>query len=83
MTQQTPAQVVLARSECGRAFARSDVVRIAGKWVCGDCKPAFLSRVVAGGPVAASSLSYAGVGIRFAARFIDGLIFLVPQVCYM
>lgn len=80
MTQQTPAQVVLVCSECGRTFAQSDLVQIAGKWVCGDCKPAFLSRVVAGGPVAASSLSYAGVGIRFVARFIDGFVFLVPFV---
>jgi uncharacterized RDD family membrane protein YckC len=33
---------------------------------------------VAGGPAVASSLNYAGVGIRFGARFVDGLIFIVP-----
>jgi uncharacterized RDD family membrane protein YckC len=37
-----------------------------------------LSRIVAGGPAVASSLRYAGVGIRFGARFIDGLLFLIP-----
>ena len=78
MSQQMPAQPVLACSQCGRNFAHSDLVQIAGNWVCGDCKAAFLSRVMAGGPGAASPLHYAGVGIRFGARFIDGLVFIVP-----
>jgi uncharacterized RDD family membrane protein YckC len=78
MTQQAPAQPVLACAQCGKTFGQSDLVPIAGNWVCGACKPAFLSRVVAGGPAAASSLLYAGVGIRFGARFIDGLVFMVP-----
>jgi uncharacterized RDD family membrane protein YckC len=78
MTQQPPTQPVLACSQCGKMLAQSDLVQIAGNWVCGECKPAFLSRVMAGGPGAASSLRYAGVGIRFGGRFIDGLVFLVP-----
>ena len=78
MTQQAPTQQVLACAQCGRTFGQSDLVPIAGNWVCGDCKPAFLSRIVAGGPAAASSLRYAGVGIRFGARFVDGLVFMVP-----
>ncbi len=78
MTQQAPTQQVLACAQCGKSFGQSDLVPIAGSWVCGACKPAFLSRVVAGGPAAASSLQYAGVGIRFGARFIDGLVFIVP-----
>jgi uncharacterized RDD family membrane protein YckC len=78
MSQQTQTQAVLACSQCGRTFPHSDLVPIAGNRVCGDCKPAYLSRVMAGGPGAAASLSYAGVGIRFGARFIDGLVFIVP-----
>ncbi len=78
MTQQAPTQQVLACAQCGKTFGQSDLVPIAGNWVCGACKPAFLSRVVAGGPAVASSLRYAGVGIRFGARFIDGLVFMVP-----
>ena len=31
---------------------------------------------MAGGPAAISSLRYAGVGIRFGARFVDGLVFI-------
>jgi len=78
MTQQAPTQQVLACAQCGKSFGQSDLVPIAGNWVCGACKPAVLSRVVAGGPAAASSLRYAGVGIRFGARFVDGLVFIVP-----
>ena len=78
MTQQAPTQPVLACSQCGMMIGQSDLVQIAGNWVCGDCKPAFLSRIVAGGPAAASSLRYAGVGIRFGARFVDALVFIVP-----
>jgi uncharacterized RDD family membrane protein YckC len=78
MTQQAPTQPVLACAQCGKSFAQSDLVPIAGNWVCAACKPAFLSRIVAGGPAVASSLNYAGVGIRFGARFIDGLLFLIP-----
>jgi len=83
MTQQAPTQPVLACAQCGRTFGQSDLVPIAGNWVCGDCKSSFLSRVVAGGPAVASSLRYAGVGIRFGARFIDGLLFLVPFVIFL
>lgn len=78
MTQQVPVQPSLACSQCGRTFPQSDVVQVAGNWVCGDCKPAYLSRVMAGGALAPSALHFAGVGIRFGARFIDGLIFIVP-----
>jgi len=78
MIQQTPTQPVLACAQCRRTLGQSDLVPIAGNWVCCDCKAAFLSRLVAGGPVTASALQYAGVGIRFGARFVDGLVFTVP-----
>lgn len=76
MSQQVPTQVELACSQCGRMFARSDLVQVAGNWVCGACKPAYLSRVMASGPGPVTALRYAGVGIRFGARFIDGLVFI-------
>jgi uncharacterized RDD family membrane protein YckC len=80
MTPEAPSQTVLACSQCGRSFAHSDLVQIAGNWVCADCKPAFLSRVMASGAAGASPLAwrYGGFWIRFGARFIDGLIFMVP-----
>jgi uncharacterized RDD family membrane protein YckC len=60
------------------------LVQIAGNWVCADCKPAFLSRVMASGAAGASPMAwrYGGFWIRFGARFIDGLIFTVPMVIF-
>lgn len=80
MSQEAPVQTVLACSQCGRALAQSDLVHIAGNWVCADCKPAFLSRVMASGAAGASPLAwrYGGFWIRFGARMIDGLVFVVP-----
>jgi uncharacterized RDD family membrane protein YckC len=84
MSQEAPIQTVLACSQCGRALAQSDLVHIAGNWVCADCKPAFLSRVMASGAAGASPLAwrYGGFWIRFGARFIDGLIFTVPILIF-
>ncbi len=80
MSQEVPVQTVLACSQCGRALAHSDLVQIAGNWVCADCKSAFLSRVMASGAAGASPLAwrYGGFWIRFGARTIDGLVFVVP-----
>jgi uncharacterized RDD family membrane protein YckC len=79
MDTEAPIQKVWC-SQCGRALTQSDLVHIAGSWVCADCKPAFLSRVMASGAAGASPLAwhYGGFWIRFCARFIDGLIFTVP-----
>src|SRR5579862_2658021 len=84
MSQETPVQTVLACSQCGRSLAPSELVHIAGNWVCADCKPAFLSRVMASGAAGASPLAwhYGGFWIRFGARFIDGLIFTVPMLIF-
>ena len=82
MSQQDPVQAVLACSQCGRSFAHSDLVQIAGSWVCGDCKPAFLSRVMASGAAQPFGWRYGGVWIRFAARFIDGIVLGVPFLVF-
>lgn len=81
MSPETPVQSSLFCSQCGRTFAHSDLVQIAGNWVCGECKPVFLSRIMASG---ASPLGrhYGGFWIRFGARFIDGLIFMVPALIF-
>src|SRR5689334_4890268 len=77
MTQETPVQTVLACSQCGRSLAPSELVHIAGSWVCASCKPAFLSRVMASG-ASPSALRYGGFWIRFGARMLDGIILGVP-----
>ena len=80
MSEPAPLQAVLLCSQCGRTFAHSDMVQIAGNWVCGDCKPAYLSRVMASGAAAASPRGwhYGGFWIRFGARMIDGFVLGVP-----
>jgi uncharacterized RDD family membrane protein YckC len=84
MSQEAPVQAVLACSQCGRALAHSDLVQIAGNWVCAECKPAFLSRVMASGAAGAfpRAWRYGGFWIRFGARFIDGLIFMMPILIF-
>jgi len=61
-------------------FAHSDLVQIAGSWVCGGCKPAFLSRVMAGGAAVAPAWHYGGFWIRVAARLIDTVVLYVAQI---
>ena len=84
MSPEAPVQTSLFCSQCGRTFAQSDLVQIAGNWACAECKPAFLSRVMASGAAGASPLAwrYGGFWIRFGARFIDGLIFTIPMVIF-
>jgi uncharacterized RDD family membrane protein YckC len=56
------------------------MVQIAGNWVCGDCKPAYLSRMMASGVAAGSPRGwhYGGFWMRFGARMIDGFVLGVP-----
>jgi uncharacterized RDD family membrane protein YckC len=80
MSQDASGQTIVPCSQCGRTFKHSDVVQIAGNWVCGACKPGYLSRVMATGGVATSARGwrYGGFWIRFGARMIDGMVLLVP-----
>ena len=81
MTQQAPAETMLFCSQCGRPFGQSDLVPIAGKLVCGDCKSAFLSRIVAGGPSAGiSRWHYGGFWIRFCGVIIDGILMQLVRI---
>jgi len=80
MGQEVPVETVLACSQCGKALPQGDLVQIAGTWVCADCKPAFLSRVMASGAAGASPFAwrYGGFWTRFGARFIDGFVLGIP-----
>jgi uncharacterized RDD family membrane protein YckC len=82
MSQQAPPLTVLACSQCGRTFAQSDLVQIAGNWVCGDCKPAYLSRVMASGATVAGPFGwhYGGFWIRFGARIVDSFVLGLPLI---
>ena len=77
MSPEAPVQTVLACAHCGKSLPQSDLVQIAGSWVCADCKPAFLSRVMASGATP-NAWRYGGFWIRLGAWFIDGLVLGVP-----
>jgi uncharacterized RDD family membrane protein YckC len=79
MSQEAAVETVFSCSQCGRALAHSDLVQIAGNWVCADCKPAFLSRVMASGVAVTSKWHYAGFWIRVVARLIDGITLGIAQ----
>ncbi len=79
MSQEAPIETVFSCSQCGRALAQSALVQIAGNWVCADCKPAFLSRLMAGGAAVTSKWHYAGFWIRVVARLIDGITVGIAQ----
>src|SRR5947199_10705315 len=81
MSHEASVQTVLACSQCGRALDQSDLVHIAGNWVCAECKPAFLSRVMATGAAVTSKWHYAGFWIRVVARLIDAVTLLIAQAC--
>jgi uncharacterized RDD family membrane protein YckC len=59
-------------TECGRYFPEDELVRFEGSTVCSGCKPLFIQKIREGANTA--GLVYAGFWIRFAAKFIDGLI---------
>jgi uncharacterized RDD family membrane protein YckC len=68
-----PAAGGRACAQCGLIFPESDVVTLAGQYVCANCKPVALQRMREGTWMSGSR-RYAGFWIRFAALFIDGLI---------
>jgi uncharacterized RDD family membrane protein YckC len=81
MSPEASVQAVLACSQCGRALPHSSLVQIAGSWVCAECKPAFLSRIMASGTAVISKWHYGGFWIRVVGRLIDGIILVAAQAC--
>ncbi len=67
------AQGGIVCSQCGRPFPLDEVIRYGDSWVCAGCKPAFVQRLKEGAAPLQSTL-YGGFWIRFAAKFVDGLV---------
>jgi uncharacterized RDD family membrane protein YckC len=59
--------------QCGKMFSQDEVILIGEGWVCAGCKPIYMQRLKEGASVP-SAQEYGGFWIRFAAKFIDGLI---------
>lgn len=65
-------------SRCGSSFCRDCLVDIQGKPYCAVCKGEQLLDVRSG--VDRTNLEYAGIGRRFVALFLDGLVTGVPAM---
>ena len=63
---------------CGQIFPVAETIRYRNAHVCAACKPVFLQKLSEGAKVDTGELNYAGFGIRFAAKFVDGLILGIP-----
>jgi uncharacterized RDD family membrane protein YckC len=60
-------------SECGRSFSQNDMIRYENSWICAECKPIFFQRVKEGA-ILPGVMVYGGFWIRFAAKFVDGIV---------
>jgi len=69
--------------ECGNLFRKEDMIPHAGGFVCANCKPVFMQKMAEGVAINTGQLRYAGFWIRFAAKFVDGLILGVPLIVIM
>ena len=65
-------------SRCGATFCSNCLVDIQGRPYCATCKSEQLLDVQSG--VDRTTLEYAGIGRRFAAQFIDGLVTGIPTM---
>ncbi|MEO7425898.1 MAG: RDD family protein [Fibrobacteria bacterium] len=59
--------------ECGRGFPAGEMIQFGEYWVCANCKPVFQQKL-AEGSFRPHKFEYAGVGRRFLAVMLDGLI---------
>ena len=60
-------------AECGRVFPADEMVSYGDLHVCAACKPVFFQRIKEGAPLP-GTVAYGGFWIRFAAKFLDGVI---------
>lgn len=67
-------------AECGKMFPKENMIRYGNSWVCAGCKPVFMQKLAEGARLNTGELRYAGFWIRFAAKFIDGLIISVVLI---
>jgi len=64
---------------CGKSFDASQMIRYGEQWVCAGCKDTFFQRVREGVDQP-SILRYGGFWIRVAAKIVDGLILMIPNL---
>lgn len=78
--ENSPAIPEAVCAECGKIFPAAETIRHGNVHVCAACKPVFLQKLSEGAPINTGGLNYAGIGPRFAAVFLDGLLLGVINV---
>jgi uncharacterized RDD family membrane protein YckC len=73
---EMPPEDGVVCSQCNKIFARDEAVRFGDTWVCAGCKPVYVQRLKEGAALP-GALKYAGFWIRFAAKFVDGIVMRV------
>jgi uncharacterized RDD family membrane protein YckC len=68
-----------ACAECGKLFPEEEMVPYENQWVCAACKPIFFQRIREG-VATPGKFVYAGVGRRWVAIFIDGIMLYVVNM---
>jgi hypothetical protein len=76
--QGNPAEAVCA--ECGRIFPIQETIRHGKSYICAGCKPVFMQKLSEGAQINTGEMNYAGFGIRFGAKLLDGIIIGVPSM---
>jgi len=66
-------------NECKRSVPEEEAMHFQGLWICSACKPAFVQKLKEGAPIH-TGMNYASFGMRFVARFIDGIILWVVEM---
>jgi uncharacterized RDD family membrane protein YckC len=65
-------------AECGRTFPINETIRHGRSYICAGCKPVFMQKLAEGAQINTGEMNYAGFGIRFGAKLLDGLIVTLP-----
>jgi len=61
-------------AECGGVFNKDEMIPHGNVFICARCKPVFIQKLAEGAKINTGELNYAGFGIRFAAKILDGLL---------
>jgi len=68
-------------AECGKIFPKDEMIGHGAGYVCATCKPIFVQKLSEGARMGSAGspwrFRYAGFWIRFAAKFVDGIILSV------
>jgi uncharacterized RDD family membrane protein YckC len=73
-----PSATEAVCSECGQTFPINETIRHGKSYICAACKPVFMQKLAEGAQLNTGDLNYAGFGVRFGAKFLDGLIVGLP-----